>query len=170
MRRDPDERAAAGGRPRGPQGGRADLRRSTSRCGPARWSLSRFSLSSDRSSTEGPGWPSNAPVADYAVYLAVRVGRLRAPGAVRCGSPSGFGDALAWLAYRVDRRHREVARDNLRHAFPELIADPAECDRLVRGVYRHFCTMVVEIACLPRRLHVYNWRTYGDARATSTGS
>jgi hypothetical protein len=44
--------------------------------------------------------------------------------------------ALAWLAYRVDRRHREVARDNLRHAFPYQY-DDAELDELVRAVYRH---------------------------------
>jgi len=105
---------------------------------------------------------SNKPrnrLADYAVYVAVR--------AAVCGVHAlplrvalAFGNALAWLAYRVDKRHREVARDNLRHAFPELQSDPDRCDRLVRACFRHFFTMVVEIACLPRRIHVYNWRSY----------
>ena len=55
---------------------------------------------------------------DFGVYLAVRcvvcLVQALPPGWARklaCG--------LAWLAYRVDRRHREVAADNLRHAFPE---------------------------------------------------
>ena len=38
----------------------------------------------------------------------------------------------------VDKRHREVARDNLRHAFPDACADPVECDRLVRACYTPF--------------------------------
>ena len=39
---------------------------------------------------------------------------------------------LAWLAYHVDRRHRLVAADNLRHAFPDL--DEVAVDRLVADV------------------------------------
>jgi Kdo2-lipid IVA lauroyltransferase/acyltransferase len=100
------------------------------------------------------------PRADLAVYLVVR-SAVCLVQALPIRVALGLGRVLAWLAYRVDRRHREVARDNLRHAFPERCADPAECDRLVRGCFRHFCTMVIEIACLPRRMQVYNWRKYG---------
>src|SRR5262249_38544641 len=64
---------------------------------------------------------------------------------------------LAWLAYRLDRRHREVARDNLRHAFPGRWNDDG-LDAVVRAVYRHFCTLIVEIVHLPRRLHPTNWQ------------
>lgn len=100
------------------------------------------------------------PAVDYAVYVAVRVA-VCAIQAVPLQIALGFANVLAWLAYQVDRRHREVARDNLRHALPERCADPAECDRLVRGCYRHFLTVLVEIACLPRRFHIHNWRSYG---------
>jgi Kdo2-lipid IVA lauroyltransferase/acyltransferase len=96
------------------------------------------------------------PAADFAVYLAVRlvvcVLQALSPAKARA-----FARFLAWLAYRVDRRHREVARDNLRHAFPGRHSD-AELDQLVRAVYRHFCTVLVEIAQVPRKLHVHNWR------------
>jgi KDO2-lipid IV(A) lauroyltransferase len=67
--------------------------------------------------------------------------------------------ALAWIAYRLDRRHREVARDNLCHAFPGQLPEPA-LDCLVRSVYLHFCTMAIELAFLPRKLHAHNWRRY----------
>ena len=103
--------------------------------------------------------PSRARnVADYAVYLVVRVvvcviQTLSLPAAVR------LADGLAWLLYHVDRRHRLVADDNLRHAFPGDI-DDAERDRLVRAVYRHFCTLLIEIVHLPRQLHPTNWRRY----------
>ena len=100
------------------------------------------------------------PVADYAVYIAVRVA-VCVLQAVPLRIAIGFGRCLALLAYRVDRRHREVARDNLRHAFPERCADAVECDRLVRACYTHFCTMMVEIAWIPRRMHLHNWRSFG---------
>ena len=95
------------------------------------------------------------PALDYAVYLLVR-GVVCVVQAVPAGVALGVADLLARLAYRADRRHRLVAADNLRHAFPDL--DPAGIDRLVRGCYRHFLTLVVEIARLPRGLRVYNWR------------
>jgi Kdo2-lipid IVA lauroyltransferase/acyltransferase len=107
-----------------------------------------------------PKKPRN-PFADYAVYVAVRV-VVCVLQALPLRVALGFGRALGWLVYQFDKRHREVARDNLQHAFPELRSDPARCDRLVRACYRHFCTMIVEIACLPRRVHVQTWRKYAD--------
>src|SRR5579875_3658458 len=96
-------------------------------------------------------------LADFAVYLGVRV--------VVCflqvlsfRAASQAANILAWLAYHVDRRHRLVARDNLRYAFGD--GDAAERDRLVRAVYRHFCTMLMEIIHLPRKLHPHNWKQH----------
>ena len=90
------------------------------------------------------------PAVDYAIYLTVRlvvcVVQALPPSAARA-----VAGGLAWLAYRVDRRHREVARDNLRHAFPD--ADARRIDRLVRDVYDHFCTVIIEIIRVPRKLH-----------------
>src|SRR5262249_43735830 len=99
-----------------------------------------------------------SPLADYLVYLVVRVGVcvisiLSYPAACR------LAGGRAWLLYRVARRHRLVAEDNLRHAFPDL-PDGQRRDELVRAVYRHFCTLLIEIVHLPRRLHPNNWRKY----------
>jgi KDO2-lipid IV(A) lauroyltransferase len=52
-----------------------------------------------------------------------------------------------------------VARENLRHAFPHRYTE-AQTDELVRRVYRHFCTMLMEIIHLPRCFHTNNWRRY----------
>src|SRR4051794_37910270 len=99
------------------------------------------------------------PAADFAVYLAVRlvVCLLQAlpEAAARAAAAS-----LAWLAHRLDRRHRAVAAENLRHAFPHFT--PARVDGLVRDVYRHFCRVAVEIARVPRALHATNWRRHMD--------
>lgn len=106
-------------------------------------------------------------VADYAVYLMVRV-MVCFVQALPFAAAQSFAAGLAWLAYRVDRRHREVAMDNLRHAFPGRWND-RELNEQVRQVYRHFCNLLVEIVNLPRRMHVGNWQRYielGDEAVT----
>jgi KDO2-lipid IV(A) lauroyltransferase len=97
-------------------------------------------------------------VADYAVYLLVRVIMC----VIQAFPPATavlLANGLAWLAYHLDRRHREVARDNLRHAFPE-ISQPQQIDRLIRATYRHFCTLLIDIAHTPRKLNTNNWRAH----------
>jgi KDO2-lipid IV(A) lauroyltransferase len=97
-------------------------------------------------------------VGDYTVYLVIRI--------VVCilqalPYPAGlaFAGALAWLAFHVDRRHRAVARDNLRHAFPGEYND-AQLDALVRAVYQHFCGLLIDIVHMPRKLNPRNWRRH----------
>ncbi len=95
--------------------------------------------------------------ADYAIYLVVRL-LVCVVQALSWRSAAALARGLAWLAYRIDRRHRLVARDNLTRAFPHH--DPDTTENLVHAVYRHFCTLVMEIAHVPRKLHPHNWRRY----------
>ena len=97
------------------------------------------------------------PVADFAAYLAVRLG-VCVIQAVPPTLALALADLLAWVAYQVDRRHREVAADNLRHAFPDRT--PAQIDALVRATYRHFLRVAFEMMLLPRKLHLASWRRY----------
>ncbi len=97
-------------------------------------------------------------IADYAIYLIVRffVCLVQAlPFAVS----TMIAEILAWLAHRLDRRHRQVARENLQQAFPGCY-QPPELNRLVRQVYRHFCGMLIEIIHLPRQLNASNCLRY----------
>src|SRR5262245_51498634 len=96
-------------------------------------------------------------VSDYAVYLAVRL-VVCVLQALPLTSALALARYFAAVVHRIDRRHREVARDNMRHAYPA--ASEAAIDRHVRGVYRHFCTVLVEMVQLPRRLHQHNWQRY----------
>lgn len=98
------------------------------------------------------------PVVDYAVYLVVRTA-VAVVQAVPPGLGRVLARALARLTFWIDRRHREVARDNLRHAFPGRYTDD-ELNRVVLRVYEHFLTLVIEIAWLPRKLHTHNWSQY----------
>jgi KDO2-lipid IV(A) lauroyltransferase len=97
--------------------------------------------------------------ADYAVYLALRflvcvLQMLSYEASMR------LANVLAQLVYWIDRRHRLVAADNLRHAFPHLSEE--QIDPLVRATYRHFIALVMTILHLPRRFHIYSWRRYLD--------
>lgn len=74
---------------------------------------------------------------------------------------------LAWLAYQVDKRHREVARDNLRQAFPGQFSE-AHIDDLVRRCYLHFCVMAMEMMHMPRRVHPNNWKDFIDVTGAAT--
>ena len=56
--------------------------------------------------------------------------------------------------------HRGIALENLRTALPEQATDPAEADRLVRAMFRHFIRATVELFLLPRKLHLANWRKH----------
>jgi KDO2-lipid IV(A) lauroyltransferase len=97
--------------------------------------------------------------ADYATYLAVR-GLVAVVQMVSPRIAYALADGLAWLVYKLVKSRRQVARDNLAAAFPELAADPAAADRLVRGMYRHFVRAGIEMLLLPRKLHVTNWRKH----------
>jgi KDO2-lipid IV(A) lauroyltransferase len=94
---------------------------------------------------------------DYAIYLLVRAGICLIQA-----MPPEWARAIAGVAARLlfhlDRRHREVTRENLRQAFPGRWQG-AELDNQVLATYRHFCSMVGEIAYLPRKIHARNrWR------------
>jgi KDO2-lipid IV(A) lauroyltransferase len=90
---------------------------------------------------------SRSRVADYAVYLLMRT-LVCIIQILSWQSALALARALAWLLYQVDRRHRGVAADNLRHAFAD--PDEAAVDRLVRASYLHLTTMLVEMIRLPR--------------------
>jgi Kdo2-lipid IVA lauroyltransferase/acyltransferase len=97
-------------------------------------------------------------VADYAVYLIVRV-LVCVIQAVPYSWASKFAVGLAWVVEVIDRRHRLVARENLRHAFPEQYAKDSP-DPEVSAVYRHFCGLLIEIMHLPRLLNHLTWRRH----------
>lgn len=99
------------------------------------------------------------PAADFAVYLAVRAA-VCVIQALPTAWAFAAADLLGRAAYRVDARHRRVAADNLRAAFPDL--PEAGVDRLVRGCFRHFATVAVEMVLLPRKLKTANWRRFAS--------
>jgi KDO2-lipid IV(A) lauroyltransferase len=101
---------------------------------------------------------NRSPLADYAVYLLVRllvclIQMLSWRGARQ------LANFLGWLAYWLDGRHRRVALDNVRQAFAGQLTEAA-CRRLVQATYRHLATLLMEIMLTPRKLHLNNWKRH----------
>jgi KDO2-lipid IV(A) lauroyltransferase len=101
---------------------------------------------------------SRSQIMDYSVYLLVRL-FVCVVQVLSLETAASWADGLAWLLHRVDRRHRQVAIDNLRHAFGEQLSE-AQRLALVSRVYQHFCRLLIEIIHLPRHLHLRNWRAH----------
>lgn len=96
---------------------------------------------------------------DFLVFLAVR-SAIAVLQALPMGAAEQLAEGLARLAFRFNRRHRRVALDNLRLAYPHRTEE--ERRELVRETYRHFCRMVVEMVFLPRKLQTRAWRRWID--------
>jgi KDO2-lipid IV(A) lauroyltransferase len=97
---------------------------------------------------------------EFLVYVAVRV-VVCVLQALPYETCLRLSTGFAWLMYKVDRRHRLVAGDNLRHAFPE-ISDDGQREALVRAVYRHFVGLMVVLVHLPRLFYASTWKRYFD--------
>ncbi|HMP02382.1 MAG TPA: hypothetical protein PKC45_07775 [Gemmatales bacterium] len=95
---------------------------------------------------------------DYLVYLAVRL-VIALLQVLPLETAARLARLLAWIVYRVDRRHRLVADDNLRQAYGAALT-AKQRDRLIRGVYDHFVRMLIEMVHLPRRMFLGSWRRH----------
>ncbi|MBV8270343.1 MAG: lysophospholipid acyltransferase family protein [Planctomycetaceae bacterium] len=93
---------------------------------------------------------------DYLAYLAVRL-IVAIAQAMSVEQSYAFARILAAVLYRMDKRHRNVGLENLQMAFGDRYTE-AERDQIIRGVYRHFCMMLMEILHIPRKLHPTSWR------------
>jgi KDO2-lipid IV(A) lauroyltransferase len=95
-------------------------------------------------------------VVDYLVYLGVRV-TVAVLQMLPMETAYFLARILGRLGYVVDRRHRRVALVNVEHAFGGRLTDRQRL-KLVRAVYDHFAKVIVEIALIPRKLHLGNWK------------
>lgn len=98
-----------------------------------------------------------SPLIDYAVYLAARLVVCVLQG-LPWSAAVALARLLAEVGWRLDRRHRAVAIDNLRQAYPHL--DDASVTRLARAGYDHLGLLVVETARLPRVFHPHTAEKY----------
>ncbi len=99
-------------------------------------------------------------VFDYLAYLGVRI-LVCVFQALPFDLACRLANGLAWVMYKIDKRHREAAVENFRIAFPGRYSE-AEIDLLVRAVFRHFCVILIEFMHLPRRFHLHNYKQFAQ--------
>jgi KDO2-lipid IV(A) lauroyltransferase len=98
------------------------------------------------------------PWLDYGVYVCVRLVVVLAQ-ILSIEQSYALARWVAWIAYRLDARHRKVGVENLAFAFGDELTDAAR-DRIVRGVYVHFISVLMEILHTARKVHLTNWRDH----------
>lgn len=97
---------------------------------------------------------------DFAVYLLIRF-IVCLIQLLSYETAKKLARGLAWFLHFLDKRHRQVADENLRHAYGDAMT-PAQRNALVRSTYTHFCTLLIELVHLTRRLHASNWKRYAE--------
>lgn len=71
----------------------------------------------------------------------------------------GFTRWLSQIAFRFNRKHREIGLSNLRFALPE-ITEESQRVKLLRATYEHFGLMLLEMLLLTRKIRRSNWQRY----------
>jgi KDO2-lipid IV(A) lauroyltransferase len=95
-------------------------------------------------------------ILDYAAYCMIRLTWCVMTALPLTWSQS-IARMLAVVGYYADRRHRLVAIDNLRRAFPGVYTDK-QLRRITQDVYRHFTLVMLEIMLIPRKSGSRRWR------------
>jgi KDO2-lipid IV(A) lauroyltransferase len=93
-----------------------------------------------------------APLVSF-ILLAMRLlGKLPLPVL------QGAGRRLGRLIFRLDRRHREIALNNLRFVFGDQRSS-AEIDRMAEGVFQGMGQLPLEV-CWSLAVHPRNWKKF----------
>jgi len=95
---------------------------------------------------------------NYLIYIAVRL-VVCVMQALPLETARRLGRFIGSLAYRIDRRHRKIARDNLQAAYPGEFTD-RDADRMACRVFQHFAMLFMEILQIPRILRLNTWKRY----------
>ncbi|MBN2218240.1 MAG: lysophospholipid acyltransferase family protein [Pirellulales bacterium] len=101
--------------------------------------------------------PGKQQVLDYLVYLLVRV-LICIAQALRIETGRRIACWFAWLLGDVLRVRRDVAEENLRHAFPEW--SDQRRTMVLKRMWEHLFLLVLEVAHAPRKIHETNWRRF----------
>ena len=103
-------------------------------------------------------------LADYAVYIAVRiiVCFIQALPVRTCALVSRH---MGWFCWEVLRFRRRVVEENLLIAFPHKT--DSERSEIGLEMWRHLLLMLMEIAQAPRKIKRTTWRNYSDLPAST---
>src|SRR5688500_3062779 len=99
----------------------------------------------------------------YLGYLSLRL-LMCVVQAMPLEACTACADVLGWVYHRVLFFRREVIRENLRHAYPEL-SEPQR-DKIALAMWRHLFLFTAEVAHTARHIHSTNWKRKIEVRDT----
>ncbi len=100
--------------------------------------------------------PRNKAI-DLAQYVGMRTAAMLL-GSFSVGANLAGARRLGNLMYALDRKHRDRAMENLRHAFPEM--SEARRAVLVRRSMQHLVMLGAETLFTTRLVHLETWASY----------
>ena len=100
-------------------------------------------------------WKQQARILQYLFYVGgARIGvcffQVMSNSAARA-----LADLVGWIVFTFDHKHRRMALENLRRAFPGRYSEK-QLHAMVLATYRHFFTLFGEIIQMPRKVHRHN--------------
>jgi KDO2-lipid IV(A) lauroyltransferase len=110
-----------------------------------------------------PPLPYNAPMAEpgpimaLTQYFGTRFTAMML-GLFPINANLNTARAIGSLIYRIDRKHRKRALENLRASFPEK--SPAELDDIAERSMQHFICLVMDILFTTRLINVESWHRH----------
>jgi KDO2-lipid IV(A) lauroyltransferase len=95
---------------------------------------------------------------DFALYVVVRifVSVFRLLPLTGCMM---LGKFLAYVAYLVDTKHREVAETNLRNAYGNDLSE-SQIQEIIRRSYSHLASVGIDFIKLSRIVNSSNWQNH----------
>ncbi|MBM4085802.1 MAG: hypothetical protein FJ272_13520, partial [Planctomycetes bacterium] len=94
----------------------------------------------------------------YAEYIVVRL-LVTAFLAAPLRASLAIARSIGWLLYHLDRRHRQVAIENLLKAYAGQLS-PREAERIAKRVCQNMALVAAEMAWATRLLNPRTWQRY----------
>ena len=107
----------------------------------------------------------HSPVTIWSQYIAARLAEMSIT-TVDVDATLHLAGAIGRTAFRLDKRHRERCRFNLRQSFPEW--SDRRIDQVTLSSFEHFAKLIFEVCYTPRMLHLDTWASH--ARIVNLGS
>ncbi|HVS71482.1 MAG TPA: lysophospholipid acyltransferase family protein [Phycisphaerae bacterium] len=99
----------------------------------------------------------NGAIVNFAQYLGARFTAMML-GMFPVNANLRTARAVGAVLYRIDRKHRKRALENLRASFPEK--SQAELERIAQRSMQHFIELVMDVLFSTRLINVESWHRY----------
>ncbi len=98
-----------------------------------------------------------SPVTMWSQYIGARLAEMSIT-TLDVGATLNFAGAIGRTIHRLDKRHRDRCRFNLRLSFPEW--PESKVEEVTEQTFEHLVKLVFELCYTPRMLHLGTWANH----------